>query len=191
MSKQVNKKVSVASRTKALLGNYKRCTVKDIHPHIRFVMSEKIHEWYFIMGVMVDSNSGGFSGDKDEFLSGQFIGKITATNEYPYAPPDVIMLTPTGIFPLNTNDFCIDIGKYHKAEYPATLGMDGYVKMIWSGLVGWRDLGHGINLLTGRKSAVEQLESIRKASSESQDYNRKHNVEILKLFQCDPDDKKS
>ena len=92
------------------------------------------------------------------------------------------MLTPTGIFPLNNNNFCIDIGKYHKNEYPSGLGMDGYVKMIWSGLLGWQSLGAGINLLVGKKNTNADLERITNASLNSQEYNKKHNAKILALF---------
>lgn len=185
MSRTVQKKVTEKSRTKALMGNYKRCTTKDVHEHIKFIMTEdNVCNWYFILGVMPDrkDNKGQFSGNTDEFLHGQFIGKITATKVYPYGPPDVEMLTPTGVFPLNNRDFCIDIGKYHKDNYPATLGMDGYTKMIWSGLVGWRELGGGIALISGRTSQKEQIEMIRKASKESQTYNDKHNSAIMNLF---------
>jgi hypothetical protein len=60
--------------------------------------------------------------------------------------------------------------------------MDGYTKMIWSGLVGWRDLGHGINLISGRTPQNKQVEMIRKASFESQAYNRKNNAALVELF---------
>lgn len=185
MSRAVNKKVTVKSRTKALIGNFRRCTVKDVHEHIKFVMTEDdVHKWYFLLGAMPDreDNKGQFAGDDDEFLQGQFLGKITATKVYPYGPPDVEMLTPTGVFPLNNNDFCIDIGKYHKDNYPATLGMDGYTKMIWSGLVGWRELGYGINLISGRTPQKQQVLTIKKASRESQAYNEQKNKDILNLF---------
>jgi ubiquitin-protein ligase len=184
MSRTVKKNVTFKSRAKALFGNFKRCTIKDVHPHIKFIMTEDdVHNWYFMMGAMVDAdNKGEFSGNNDEFLKGQFLGKITATNTYPFGPPDVEMLTPTGVFPLNNNNFCIDIGKYHKENYPATLGMDGYTKMIWSGLVGWRDLGYGINLISGRIPQNKQVEMIRKASCKSQAYNRKNNADLVELF---------
>lgn len=185
MSRTVKKKVTDKSRTKALVGNFKRCTSKDVHEHIKFVMSgDNVCEWYFLLGAIPDhpENKGQFAGDDDEFLGGQFLGKITATKIYPYGPPDVEMLTPTGVFPLNNNDFCIDIGKYHKDNYPATLGMDGYTKMIWSGLMGWRSLGDGINLV--RCSQVEQVKLITKASADSQSYNKKNNAAILDMFRA-------
>ena len=184
MSRVVKKNVTERSRTKALVGNFKRCTVKDVHPHIKFIIpDDNVHNWYFMMGAMVDDDSKGqFPGNNDEFLHGQFFGKITATKMYPYGPPDVEMLTPTGVFPLNNSNFCIDIGKYHKDNYPSTLGMDGYTKMIWSGLVGWEDLGNGINLLSGTISKHKQLDNIREASILSQSYNKKNNARIVELF---------
>ena len=192
MSRTVKKNGTVKSRTKALIGNFRRCTIKDVHPHIKFnIADDNVHNWYFMMGAMVDTdNRGEFSGDNEEFLKGQFFGKITATKVYPFGPPDVEMLTPTGVFPLNNNDFCIDIGKYHKENYPATLGMDGYTKMIWSGLVGWRDLGHGINLISGHTPQNKQVEMIRKASFESQAYNRKNNAALVELFRGTEEQKK-
>jgi ubiquitin-protein ligase len=193
MSRIIKKKTTVESRTKALMGNYKRCTFKDVHFHIKFIMTDDVHIWYFMMGAMIDADDKGeFSGDNDEFLKGQFFGIITATAVYPYGPPDVKMLTPTGVFPLNNSDFCIDMGKYHKENYPAALGMDGYTKMIWSGLVGWKELGVGINMLSGRTSKKEQLQEIKKASLKSQEYNRKYNAELVELFRCnDLDEKKT
>jgi ubiquitin-protein ligase len=187
----VVKKGTVKTRTKALIGNFKRCTFKDVHPHIKFVMTDDVHHWYFMMGTMIDSDEGEFSGDGDEFLKGQFFGKITATKSYPFGPPDVEMLTPTGIFPLNNSNFCIDIGKYHSEDYPASLGMDGYTKMIWSGLIGWKNIGYGFNLISCNLSKKKRIEIIRKASLESQEYNRKHNSQLIKMFRIVNDECKA
>jgi hypothetical protein len=181
MSLTVQKKVSIQTRMKSLRGHFKRCTVKEVHPHIKFVFEDKMDIWYFMMGCMIDSNNeGGFPGNADEFIGGQFFGKITATDVYPYGPPDVVMLTPTNIFPLNDSDFCIDMGKYHADNYPPTIGMDGYTAIIWSGLIGWRDLGRGINLISG--SQDKHVKMIRKASMASQQYNRIHNPHLVELF---------
>lgn len=183
MTFRVKKKVTEKSRTNALKGNFKRCTVKDVHEHIKFVMTDDVCSWYFLLGIMPDrkNKEGQFFGDNDEFAKGQFLGKITATKIYPYGPPDVKMLTPTGVFPLNNSDFCIDIGKYHKDDYPAVLGMDGYVKMIWFGLIGWKSLGAGINLIS-YKSKDEHIATIRSESVKSQEYNRINNLEIINMF---------
>lgn len=187
MASTVRSKVTVKARTKALVGNFRRCTVKNVHPHIKFIMrGDNTHEWYFMMGSFptTDGNMvGQFAGSNDEFLDGQYIGKITATSKYPYAPPDVEMLTPTGVFPMHTNNFCIDIGKYHKNNYPATLGMDGYTKMIWAGLLGWKELGAGINLVVQQGTPHhDSIDAIKQAAAESQQYNAQHNGEIIDQF---------
>lgn len=179
--RSVKPKVTAKSRTKALMGNYKRCTKKLIHPNIKFIMTEQVDVWYFIIGVN-PQGTGGFDGDNEEFKEGQFIGKITASKDYPYSPPMVIMLTPTNVFPLNNSNFCIDIGHYHKNNYPPSLGLDGFVKMIWSGLIGWNELGHGINLLHSRKKKKERIVLIGAASAMSQAYNQQHHADILQMF---------
>jgi ubiquitin-protein ligase len=180
---------------KALTGHFKRCTIKSPHPNILFVMNDNnIGEWYFLMGAVgniVDIKDvkdfkspgliGEISGNNDEFLQGQFIGKITATSRYPYSPPDVVMLTPTGVYPLNNKDFCIDIGRYHKENWPPSYGCDGMVKMIMSGLIGWRELGGGINLMVGHDHD-KHINVIKKASKASVVYNQKHNSDILDVF---------
>jgi ubiquitin-protein ligase len=186
MSRFVKKKVTEKSRVKALKGNFKRATIKQPHDHIKYIIPDDsdIGVWYFMLGAKpdFDDNEGEFAGDDDEFLGGQFIGKIMATKVYPYGPPNVKMLTPTGVFPLNNSNFCIDIGKYHKDNYPATLGMDGYVNMIWSGLIGWKSLGSGINLLTARNNNQLTLANIRKASTDSKAYNEEHIPEVIAMF---------
>ena len=184
MSRFVKKKTNDKSRTKALIGNFRRCTVKDVHEHIKFIIDEDdIHQWYFLMGAMPDTEGDGeFAGNDDEFIGGQYLGKITATHAYPYGPPDVEMLTPTGVFPTHNSNFCIDIGRYHKNNYPATLGMDGYTKMIWSGLVGWRDLGSGINLMSSGNTQTQQLAIILQSSGDSKIYNELKNKDILDKF---------
>jgi ubiquitin-protein ligase len=190
MSKRVHKKVTEKSRTKALMGNFKRCTVKNPHPHITCVMS-KVDVWHFLIGVHPDSKDGkgGFDGNDGEFKEGQFLGKIVAPKDYPYSPPNVTMYTPTGVILVENSNFCIDIGKYHKDDYPATLGMDGYLGMVWSGvLVGWKGIGRGIGLATGKTSHDELLVSIKNASKNSQAFNKKRYPRILKMFKSDADD---
>ena len=174
-----------SSRTKALMANYRRCTTKEHHENVKFIMTSDVSKWYFLMGVMPGVSSGPtgeFSGEEDEFIGGQYLGVISATKKYPFGPPDVIMLTPNGVFPVNDPNFCISIGKYHATDYPSTLGMDGFTKTVCSGLQGWKSLGPGLKL-TKYSSQGEQLKSVRKLSLDSQEYNRKHNSEVLALFQ--------
>jgi ubiquitin-protein ligase len=182
MSKTV--KISKDKRTKSLVGHLKRCTVKDVHPHIKFIPAEdRLDKWYFMIGIQVGTESDGeFFGGNDEFKGAQFLGEIVATSKYPYEPPNAKLYTPTGIYPADSADFCVDIGKYHKNNWPPSYGMDGFVKMLLSGLIGWKDLGFGINLFNGERCAKRRIEIIKKASHDSREYNQKKNSHILKLF---------
>ena len=171
-------------RTRALLANYRRCTMKEHHENVRFIMTGDVAKWYFLLGAIPgvsEGATGEFPGEVGEFIGGQYLGVITATDKYPYGPPNVLLLTPTGVFPVNDADFCINIGRYHASDYPATLGMDGFVKTICSGLQGWRSLGKGI-ALKKYASEDEQRQAIQKYASDSQAYNHKHHEKILAMF---------
>ena len=172
--------MSEGIRATALMGNYKRAT-KCEHPNLSFIMTENVGVWYFLVDKL--------KGDNDEFTNGQFIGRVIATEKYPYEPPDVEMLTPNGVFPVNDKNFCVDIGRYHRKDYPATYGMDGFVKMILSGLIGWADIGPGIALIETKLSKKKRIENIKKKSIDSKEYNKKYNTEILKLFSDSLEDK--
>lgn len=60
--------------------------------------------------------------------------------------------------------------------------MDGFVKMILSGLIGWADIGPGIALIDTELSKKKRIENITKKSMDSKEYNMKHNRNILELF---------
>lgn len=186
MSRTIKNNSGEIIRTKAIAGHLKRCTAKDVHPNIKFVPDpENKSRWFFLIGVLVDAknNEGEFSGDQDEFKNAQIFGEVTATSKYPFAPPEAKLYTPTGVFPLNNSDFCVDIGKYHKDQWPATYGMDGFAKMLLSGLIGWKDLGGGINLLTGG-NREKKTEEIKQYSANSQDYNKANLQHIVKMFRA-------
>lgn len=158
---------------KALAGHFKR-TQKEQHPNVSFVKDDEDQSrWFFKIH--------DFSGEQDEFKSAEILGEVTATDKYPFSPPNAKIYTPNGVYPINNSDFCVDIGKYHKSNWPATYGMDGFVKMLFSGLIGWKDLGYGINLKTGDKKK-DILGDIINASSNSKDYNRKKLPHILEKF---------
>jgi len=117
-------------------------------------------------------------GENDEFADGEYLVKVTATDDFPVKPPDFQFLTPNGVYESHKR-VCIDIGSYHTENYPATLGMVGFTKMLVSGLVDYAHLGHGINLI---KTTVEEK---KRLASKSREYNRTKNAEIIALFDTD------
>ena len=116
-------------------------------------------------------------GDKDEFVGGEYLVKITAPSEFPMKPPHFEMLTPNGVYGINCK-VCISIGEYHASSYRATLGITGFVQQLMSGLVGWETLGGGINII---KSTVAEK---KKLAESSREYNAKNNKEIDDLIKA-------
>jgi ubiquitin-protein ligase len=160
-------------RSRALHNHFLR-TTKDNNPYIRYVATDDIGVWYFMLH--------SIDGNKGEFKGGEFIGTVMATPAYPNGPPTAKMFTPTGVFPLNNEDFCIDIGKYHANNYPPSLGLDGFTGMIMAGLIGWRELGHGISLFPDSNGKGD-VAVITRAAKASRAYNAKHNADIVALFE--------
>lgn len=117
-------------------------------------------------------------GENDEFVDGEYLVEVTATNDFPTKPPDFKFLTPNGVYAPRTR-VCIDIGAYHAENYPATLGMVGFTKMLISGLIGYVHLGHGINLI---ETSIDKKKLL---ALESREYNRTKNSEIIALFDTD------
>ena len=162
-------------RQRALAGHLKRCTERNIHPNIAFIADEKvIDRWRFVMKE--------FDGTDDEYKGGVYFGTVIASNLYPFDPPRVTFKTPTGVYPINESDFCVDMGHYHKNNYPPTLGMDGFVKQLWAGLIGWRGLIGGSNLALQRVDDATQLNIIKTRASESRAYNLENNSELMRMF---------
>ena len=188
-TKKLKKKKDL--RMKSIMGAFKRILRNDPE-HIKVVKTSqdpKCDSWYFIIGKHPFTDcktTGEFSGNYDEFLEGQFLGHIKANPKHPFEPPEVKLLTPTEVFPINDSKFCIDVGGYHKENFPAALcQFDGFIHMIWSSLEGWDELGYGIKLKVSYKNEEQKqqiIRNIKRASEESVAYNKKHYNHILEMF---------
>jgi len=106
-------------------------------------------------------------GNKDEFVGGEYLVKITAPPEFPMKPPHFEMLTPNGVYGINCK-VCISIGEFHAENYRATLGIGGFIQQLVSGFIGWDQLGGGISIL---KTTIDEKIKLAAASKE---YNKKN-----------------
>lgn len=188
MSRSVEMKVSPKKRKKAILAHLKRCTQKIIPESIKFLLRDDsdISNIYAVIGeICNDCNASKINSMEDnEFAGGQYILIITIGKNYPYEPPLAKFLTNNGVFPINTSDFCIDIGKYHKNRYPAALGFDGFTAMILAGLIGWKHLGWGINLVGNDiRNNKKQIALIKKLAQDSKKINAEKFPEVINDFQ--------
>jgi ubiquitin-protein ligase len=124
------------------------------------------------------------SGDEDEFVGGEFIFKLVATNDFPHKPPKFFAVSRNGVYVSGDDNvkasgkrICISIGEYHEDKYRPALGMYGFAKNVISGLIGWRSLGEGYGLL---KTTIADKKVI---SAESRALNEINHAKILAMIE--------
>jgi ubiquitin-conjugating enzyme E2 J1 len=76
---------------------------KDPHPNIIAApLEDNVFDWHFTIR--------GASGT--DFEGGRYHGRIILPSEYPFKPPDLMMLTPSGRFQTQTK-ICLSISGFH------------------------------------------------------------------------------
>ena len=60
--------------------------------------------------------------DDSEFSGGEYHGKIVFPSDYPFAPPSVMFLTPTGRFDVNVK-ICLSFTGYHPEQWQPAWGV--------------------------------------------------------------------
>lgn len=181
-------------RTKALTANFRKwCLTR--HPNIDFLFDEPEQGmadpgiwWIRIRDI---------SGKDDEFKGGEYIAQLLAPANYPFGPPEFYFQTPNGVY--NTHKkVCISVGVYHAADYPATLGMGGFSKELPNGMISWRDMGSGLELVaneyhSAHKEQKPRLDAqysnnIKSLAAASYAYNRKNPMlaKLIKRFEALP-----
>ncbi len=148
---------------KRLMGDI-RILRRDPHQYIDVSPDDKdILVWYFMVK----------GPDFSDFNGGYYIGKIMYNTEYPFKPPDFMMLTPSGRFNIGTK-ICLSNSSYHQNEWSpmwtihATL--TGFLSIMLD------DKEHGISHIHSSKQERNQF------ATNAVDYNKKNHKDILKLF---------
>lgn len=116
------------------------------------------------------------TGLSDVYTGGEYLVKMVAGKNHPDDPPKYYFMTPNGLYALGHNA-CISIGSYHKDEYPAVLGMTGFIMNVIGAMLQWRTLGEGIKLLDTSAEKKKQL------AGESYNFNREHHIDIISMFE--------
>ncbi len=126
---------------------------KTPNEYIKFTMSEDNPGiWYALLH--------SFDGESDEFKGGQYLVRIEATDKFPHSPPWFYFMTENGVYGCDKK-VCISIGGYHEGEFRAVLSLGDFTKQLISGMIGWKDLGSGINILD---TTAEQKKLLADAS---------------------------
>lgn len=154
-----------ARRKAQLLAQFKHAT-KERSDWLKFAMDESDYgTWYVQLS--------GFSGDNGEFEGGEYLVRVILPIGFPATePPQFYFLTPNGLYGVETK-VCISIGEWHKDSYRAVLGVIGFCDQLVSGLIGWKTMGGGIEILS--TTAKEKA----KLAAASRKYNADNNAEIL------------
>lgn len=140
------------NRAAMMMRQFKKATVTD-NEFVKFAIDPKdCNTWYLLLR--------GFSGDDDEFVGGEYLVRMFAPPKFPFEPPQFYFLTENGVYAPEVK-VCINIGEYHKDDYRATLGMSGFADELVNGMIGWRSLKGGINLIN---TTIAQKRSLAQSS---------------------------
>ncbi|CAG8544095.1 10935_t:CDS:2, partial [Ambispora gerdemannii] len=85
-------------------------------------LEDNIFEWHFVIR----------GPDNTEFEGGRYHGRIIFPSEYPFKPPNLMLLTPNGRFELNKK-ICLSITGYHPEYWLPAWG----VRTVLLGLIGF------------------------------------------------------
>ena len=176
-----NKNIAASKFTSRMVVQYKKAT-KEPNQYVKFAMKSDTESyiWYILLS--------NFSGNDGEFEGGEYLVRMEAplprpsskdsTNSkpgFPYEPPHFYMLTHNGVYGVDKK-VCISIGEFHADQYRPTLGMSGFADNLVSGLIGWRELGGGIEI---KNTTAEEKSELAKQSIAS---NYEKYPEIMDLI---------
>lgn len=102
----------MSGSVKRLLREFKNVQERPVREFTCYPLEDNMFEWHFtIMGPMDSPYEKGF-----------YHGRILVPSNYPFAPPDVVLLTPNGRFELEKR-ICLSISSYHPENWHPTWGI--------------------------------------------------------------------
>jgi ubiquitin-protein ligase len=139
-----NRETAVDARLTKILMNQFNNYMKDPHPNLLCIVDEQdVRVWHYLIG-----------GLGAPFLYGEYIIKITATDEFPQKPPRFEVCTSNGVYECG-GPICISVGEYHANDAPGkdgshgwrpSLGMKGLATQALNGMICSDALGSGIRI---------------------------------------------
>ncbi|GES96492.1 ubiquitin-conjugating enzyme E2 J1 [Rhizophagus clarus] len=111
-------------------------------------LEDNLFEWHFVIR----------GPDGTEFEGGRYHGRILLPSEYPFKPPNLMLMTPNGRFELNKK-ICLSITGYHPEYWlPAwgirtvLLGLLGFMTTKANGAIGGIDYTESERKILAQKS---------------------------------------
>ena len=105
---------------------------------------ENMFMWYFI----IEGSEG------TPFENGFYFGKIVLSNNYPYSPPTVSMITPNGRFEPNKS-ICFSYTKFHPELWSPSLNPSHVALGLMSFMNDFKD--RGVGCISSSESQMKQL----------------------------------
>lgn len=137
---------------------------KDPIENIEVYVDEKnMLDWYFLM----------HGRDDSDYKGGEYIGKVMNSPEYPFKPPDFMMLTPNGRFTAGKK-ICLSNSKYHSDEWSSMWNMKAIILGFESIMVDDKDKG-----ISHIKVSKDERATF---ANKSKSYNASHFPNIMKNF---------
>ncbi|CAG8482919.1 12147_t:CDS:2 [Funneliformis mosseae] len=111
-------------------------------------LEDNLFEWHFVIR----------GPDGTEFEGGRYHGRILLPSEYPFKPPNLMLMTPNGRFELNKK-ICLSITGYHPEYWlPAwgirtvLLGLLGFMTTKSNGAIGGIDYSESERKILAQRS---------------------------------------
>jgi len=160
-------------RTDSILAQFVNATSVEDKTVKYAIDPDNPNTWYVLVH--------NIDGNDDEFKDGEWLFKIQIPKgegkTWIKSPPRFIALTPNGIYDVNMT-CCVHIGEYHKGAKTASLGVAEFVMVLVSGMIGWKDLSHGINLINMNTNAAQKAEITKKSKA----YNQEKYSHVLNMI---------
>ena len=148
---------------KRLIGDFKTLK-KDPHQYFEACPDDKdILTWYFLLK----------PPDFSEYGGGFYVGKIIHNQDYPFKPPDFMMLTPSGRF-IENEKICLSNTSYHSDQWAATWNINSLLTGFLSIMLDNSE--HGVSHITRSNEERKML------AEESIEYNKKYLGDIICKF---------
>jgi len=147
---------------KRIMKEFQQFQAEPSSDFVAFPIEDNLFEWHFTIKGPPDS----------EFANGLYHGRILLPDRYPFAPPDIMILTPNGRFETNTK-ICLSVTGFHpKSWQPAwgirtvLIALSAFFPTEANGAVGSLDLPKSDRLRLAVKSRSWKCELCQKCNSE-------------------------
>lgn len=155
---------------KRLLGEIKLLEKNPMDMIDIFPDEKDILTWYFLLKGPTDT----------PYVGGFYIGKILYTKDFPFKPPDFMMLTPNGRFDIG-HKICLTNSGYHSEQWTPIWNMST-ITMAFLSIMS-DDTTHGLSHI--RRTPEERIQM----AQDSINYNMKNHSNIFIKFNRFIDDK--